>query len=85
MTDYKLSVRLTQMDKDERTTEDINEDLRRLTLEHGDVWTTEGMKRDFVVHGYCAPYVIVTRKKDSQKGTLQFQHAPRLYFNFQKE
>lgn len=71
--------------KDERTTSEINEDLRRLALEHGDVWTTEGLKRDFVVEGFAAPYVVVIRKKDNVRGTLQFQATPRLYFNFQKE
>jgi hypothetical protein len=72
-------------EKEARTVEEINADLQRLTLEYGDVWTTEGMKKDFDVHGFAAPYVSVTRKKDGVRGTLQFQAAPRLYFNFQKE
>lgn len=74
------------MDKNEsQTVSEINEDLRRLTLAHGDVWTTEGLKRDFIVEGFAAPYVVVIRKKDNVRGTLEFQATPRLYFNFQKE
>ncbi len=30
-----------------------------------------------------APYVVVRRKSDGQKGSLEFQHHPRYYFRFQ--
>jgi hypothetical protein len=29
-----------------------------------------------------APFVIVTRKSDGAKGSLEFTHNPRFYFNF---
>ena len=29
-----------------------------------------------------APFVIVQRKSDREKGSLEFQHCPRFYFNF---
>ncbi len=45
-------------------------------------WTTEELQRDFTVHSFLAPFVIVTRKSDNAKGTLQFEHMPRRYFNF---
>jgi hypothetical protein len=45
-------------------------------------WDTEALRRDFTVHGFAAPFVIVTRKADGVKGTLEFTHSPRLYFNF---
>lgn len=35
---------------------------------------------DFV--GFAAPYVVVRRKSDGQRGTLTFTHSPRLYFDF---
>ena len=28
--------------------------------------------------------VVVTRKSDNQKGSLEFQHSPRFYFDFVK-
>jgi hypothetical protein len=29
-----------------------------------------------------APFVVVRRRVDGQKGNLEFQHSPRFYFNF---
>lgn len=54
-----------------------------LEAEHGQVWDGDEMARDFTVEGFGAPYVVVTRKADNVKGSLEFQHRPRLYFNFQ--
>jgi hypothetical protein len=44
--------------------------------------TTDEMTERFEVHGFCAPFVVVTRKADGVKGTLQFEHMPRFYFDF---
>lgn len=49
---------------------------------HGRVWDTEELRGDFEVLGFLAPYVVVRRKSDRQKGSLEFQHDPRFYFNF---
>jgi hypothetical protein len=49
----------------------------------GQVWDTEELSRDFIVEGFLAPFVRVTRKRDGVKGTLLFQHHPRFYFSFQ--
>ncbi len=46
------------------------------------VWDTSEMERDFTVLGFMAPYIVVERKEDNKKGSLQFQHRPRFYFNF---
>ena len=46
------------------------------------VWGTGEMERDFTVLGFMAPYMVVVRKEDGKKGSLQFQHRPRFYFNF---
>jgi hypothetical protein len=54
-----------------------------LESRHGQVWDTEELTRDFEVLGFLAPYVVVRRRADSHKGSLEFQHRPRLYFNFQ--
>ena len=45
-------------------------------------WNTDELRRDFDVIGFQAPYVVVTRKLDGRKGSLQFQHAPRVYFDW---
>jgi len=56
-----------------------------LELEYGQVWDTGQMTKDFDVLGFGAPFVVVQRKSDGQKGTLMFQHNPRFYFAFREE
>jgi hypothetical protein len=56
-----------------------------LEVEYGQVWDTAELARDFVVTGFMAPFVIVRRKSDGQLGSLEFQHNPRFYFNFQAD
>ena len=53
-----------------------------LEAEHGQVWSTEELSRDFEPIGFMAPYIVVRRKSDGKKGSLEFQHQPRFYFNF---
>jgi hypothetical protein len=48
-------------------------------------WTTDELREQFTVEGFAAPYVVVRRKSDGQRGTLQFVQNPgheRLYFGF---
>jgi hypothetical protein len=54
-----------------------------LEAEHGQVWDTQELGRDFDVQGFMAPYVVVRRKADGQRGSLMFQHSPRYFFSFQ--
>jgi hypothetical protein len=54
-----------------------------LEAAHGQVWDTQQLTQDFEVVGFLAPLVVVRRKADGVKGSLEFQHAPRLYFNWQ--
>ena len=68
----------------------VNENATvRETLEaeyrKGNVWTTEELRRDFEVLAFAAPYVVVKRRTDNVNGSIMFQHAPRLYFDFQPE
>lgn len=51
--------------------------------EGAETWTTEELQRDFDVHGFMAPYVVVTRKTDGARGSLEFVHNPRVYFGFE--
>ena len=55
-----------------------------LEAEHGQVWDTDEMCQDFVTEGFMAPFVVVRRKSDGVKGTLQFQHMPRFYYGFKE-
>jgi len=56
----------------------------RIELEskYGKVWNTQEMTEEFSVIGFGAPYVVVIRKSDDKKGSLEFTHMPRYYFNF---
>lgn len=44
--------------------------------------TTEEMRELYDVQGFLAPYVVVYRKADGQRGSLQFTHSPRTYFGW---
>ncbi len=49
---------------------------------YGKVWDTAELQKDYQVTGFCAPYVVVRRLSDGKEGSLEFQHSPRLYFNW---
>ncbi len=53
-----------------------------LKAQYGNVWDTKELQQEFEVLGFLAPYVVVRRKSDGVKGSLTFQHAPRLYYSF---
>jgi hypothetical protein len=57
-------------------------DRQALEAEYGQVWDTAELQRDFDVTGFMAPFVVVRRKADGVKGSLEFRHSPRFYFNF---
>jgi hypothetical protein len=52
---------------------------------HGQVWDSEEMRRDFEVLGFCAPWTVVKRRADGVTGSLEFQHAPRMYWGFKED
>ena len=54
-----------------------------LEAEHGQVWSTDQLSEDFEAIGFMAPLIVVRRRADGVKGSLEFQHSPRLYFNWQ--
>ena len=43
---------------------------------------TAAAKVHFEVLGFMAPLVVVRRRSDGRKGSLEFQHSPRLYYSF---
>jgi len=61
------------------------EERKRLEDRYGKVWNTEELSSEFTVLGFMAPYVVVQRKDTSEKGSLEFQHMPRFYFNYTKD
>jgi hypothetical protein len=48
-------------------------------------WTTEELQRDFEVLGFMAPFVVVRRRVDGKKGSLEFTHNPRVYFAWRED
>ncbi len=53
-----------------------------LTAKVGQTWDTTELQQDYDVTGFCAPFVVVTRKSDNVRGSLEFTHHPRFYFSF---
>ncbi len=56
-----------------------------LEARHGRIWSPDELARDFEVIGFAAPYVVVRRRSDGTMGSLEFQHHPRFYFNFEAD
>jgi len=71
---------------------DSTENIRRILIETGQPemdlkfarkrWSTDELRTEFEVIGFMAPFVVVKRKADGVKGSLEFTHDPRWYFNF---
>ena len=47
-----------------------------------ETYNTTELQEEFKVISFLAPYVFVVRISDNKKGTLQFNHSPRIYYNF---
>lgn len=54
----------------------------QLEEKHGRIWDTSEMRKDFEVLGFMSPLVVVRRLEDGVRGALEFQHSPRLYYDF---
>lgn len=48
-------------------------------------WDTDALRAEFEVIGFAAPFVIVRRRSDDKKGSLEFTHSPRVYFNWRED
>lgn len=77
----------TETIRRERLAEINAESGSRETLEsqYGQLWDTAQLAEQFEVIGFMAPLVVVRRRSDGQKGSLEFQHHPRLYFSFVRD
>jgi hypothetical protein len=60
-------------------------DREMLESVYGRIWDTSELAADFDVIGFAAPFVVVTRKSDGVKGSLEFQHHPRFYYDFRPD
>jgi len=47
--------------------------------------TTQEMQEQYEVLGFALGFCVVKRKSDGVRGTLDFNHHPRVYFDFQPE
>ena len=56
-----------------------------LEAEHGQIWSTDELCKDFEVLGFLAPFVVVKRLSDGRKGSLMFTHSPRFYYSFAED
>ena len=56
-----------------------------LERRYGIVLNSKELADSFMVIGFVAPLVVVQRKVDGVVGTLEFQHEPRLYFNWRED
>ena len=56
-----------------------------LEAQVGQVWNTTELTEEFRVISFLAPFVSVERKADNAKGTLQFTHNPRFYFQWMED
>jgi len=65
-----------------RTAEDVRKDLE---ASYGQVYNTSELCETFEALGFAAPFVIVRRRSDNVKGSLEFTHGPRFYYNFRPQ
>lgn len=54
-----------------------------LEAKYGRVWDTGELTEEFQAIGFMAPLIVVRRRSDGMKGSLEFQNNPRFYFNWQ--
>ena len=55
---------------------------KELEVKHGKTWTTSELQRDFEVEGFGGGLCVVRRRSDNQRGSLEFDHMPRIYYKF---
>ncbi len=77
-TEHARRIRLAQIDARPGS-------RQALEAAYGRVWDTARLAEEFEVLGFLAPFVVVRRCSDGVRGSLEFQHSPRLYFNFQAD
>ncbi len=57
---------------------------KKLEEQYGEVYDIDEAQEKFEFVGFGAPFVVVVRKSDNVKGSLEFSHNPRFYFDFKR-
>jgi hypothetical protein len=83
---------MIMMDPTENTRREIVAEINNnpspreaLEAEYGQVWDTTELQKDFEVLSFFAPACVVKRRSDGVRGTVTFQHSPRIYYGFSGE
>jgi len=66
-------------------TGDATLDRRLLEAVHGRVWDPAEAKAEFKFKARLAPFVLVERRRDGAKGTLEYQDSPRLFYRWRED
>lgn len=88
MTDRYLNAQLRGLAMAHDETEEIRRDMiasgqPARDLQRAEMrWDSDQLREAFEVIGFAAPFVAVIRKSDGQRGSLEFTHSPRYYFNW---
>lgn len=48
------------------------------------VWTTTDVSHEFSIEGFATPFLIVKRKSDGVRGTVEWTGNPKVYFDFRE-
>lgn len=64
---------------------DSGQPAKDLAATEGPTWDTAALTNDFEVLGFMAPFVVVRRRSDGKRGSLEFTHNPRVYFNWTED
>lgn len=77
----------TEAYRRQRVVELNSAQAERVALEakYGQVWSTDELSAEFVPLQFMAPFIVVRRRSDGKMGSLEFQHSPRFYFNWQED
>ena len=59
-----------------------NEVRAEFEAKYGKVWNTTELQEDYAVEGFGYGLCVVRRKADGVRGSLDFTHSPRFYYNF---
>ena len=70
-----------------KMTAEINSNAKSreaLVAKFGKVYDTPELQENFEIISFAAPFVYGVDKATGKKGTLMFQHNPRLYYSFEE-